>query len=259
MRLMKNMIVTELIAISNHYQKTKSYYVPEGHTHTLTFRTAGKKTILPEGGERAMVSGPGGITYLPSRVAYRAEVPEGGHMYSVHFHLYQEPEENKEALVFQPVSPVEYENLFRQLCENYRVNGENDYKCRALLYEILDKLFRELNHERTHAIPKRIRTAIEEINRNYADPELSVGALAVQADVSDVYFRREFARCVGILPGEYMAKVRMEHAKALLGTGLYPVAEVAIRCGFESISYFSQCFKRHFGFPPSKYMQMLRE
>ena len=251
MYLEENMVITKLVASNGDYQKSKAIRVAAGHVHTLTFRTAGEKEILPDGSSRVLVSGAESITYIPKGVGYSVAEHGEGNMYAVHFFLSQEPE-NAEAMVIRPASPVEMENLFRNLCEVYRAENGSNYRCFSLLYEILAKLQEEQRRNEAHAIPKRIRRALEEINRHYDDPELSVENLARQAGVSAVYFRREFASCIGMSPIEYLTKVRMENAKALLGTALYSVTEVAIRCGFESISYFSQCFKKQFGVSPSQ-------
>lgn len=98
-----------------------------------------------------------------------------------------------------------------------------------------------------------MREARERIDRGYADSMLGVQQLAAQAGVSEVYFRREFKECFGMSPRAYIRKIRMENAKLLLETGYYPVGEVALRCGFDSISYFSSEFHKVIGRTPSAY------
>jgi two-component system response regulator YesN len=48
--------------------------------------------------------------------------------------------------------------------------------------------------------------------------------------------------------------VRIENAKAYLRTGLFSVTEVATKCGFDSISYFSCEFHRIVGMTPREYV-----
>ena len=81
---------------------------------------------------------------------------------------------------------------------------------------------------------------------------LSVSYLARKAGVSEVYFRREFGKCTGLSPIKYIKKVRLENTRALLSTAVYSVGEVATRCGFDSISYFSEEYKRAYGVSPSR-------
>ena len=91
------------------------------------------------------------------------------------------------------------------------------------------------------------------IDQHLCDTVLRVSDLAEMFGTSEVYFRREFKRYYGLTPIEYIKKRRLETACQLLSTNLYPVAEVAIRSGFDSISYFSSEFRRHFGCSPREY------
>ena len=253
MEFSQNMNISRLIAHGYDYKKSKSVHIGGKRVHTLTFRMRGTKLITPEGTSKQLISEPGSITYIPSGVAYTEEALHDGLAYSVHFELNGECESS--AFVYKPASGIEYENLFRILCESYRAEYARDYRCLSLLYAILAQLTLDLSRNERHAVPKRIRRAVDVINHRYTDPELSVTALALDAGVSDVYFRREFRACVGMSPIEYITKVRLENAKALLDTGVYPVSEVATRCGFDSISYFSQRFKKAFEMSPSEYMK----
>lgn len=253
MNFSPNMNVSRLIAHAYEYKKTKAIHVGKKHVHTLTLRLNGTKLITPDGSQKALISEPGSITYIPSGIGYTESAVTNGFAYSVHFEISGDCD--GAAFVYKPTSSIEYENLFRVLCESYRAEYERDYRCLSLLYAIFGQLSLDLSRSERHAVPKRIRRAVDAINHHYTDPELSVADLANDANVSDVYFRREFRACIGMSPIEYITKVRLENAKALLDTGVYPVSEVAIRCGFDSISYFSQRFKKAFGMSPSEYMK----
>ena len=62
-------------------------------------------------------------------------------------------------------------------------------------------------------------------------------------------FRREF----GMSVGQYIMKERMKKARHLLSSSTYPVYEIAQRCGFENVYYFSNAFKKHNGVSPINY------
>ncbi len=253
MNFSRDMNVSRLVAHAYEYKKTKAVHVSKEHVHTLTLRVFGTKVITPEGAPKPLVSDAGSITYIPSGVAYSEAAHDDGLAYSIHFELYEDCDCS--AFVYKPASSIEYANLFRVLCEGYRAGYERDYRCLSLFYAILAQLSSDLSRTERHAVPKRIRHAINVINRLYSEPDLAVSELAAEANVSDVYFRREFRACVGMSPIEYITKVRLENAKALLDTGVYQVSEVATRCGFDSISYFSQRFKKAYGLSPSEYMK----
>ena len=65
---------------------------------------------------------------------------------------------------------------------------------------------------------------------------------------------RECLRCfrmsVKQSPMEYLVAYRLRMAKKLLETTDMPVTEVALRCGFNSPSYFTKQFRENFGFTP---------
>ena len=62
-------------------------------------------------------------------------------------------------------------------------------------------------------------------------------------------FRREFNMSVG----QYVMCERMKKARHLLSSSTYPVCEIAQRCGFENVYYFSNAFKKHNGVSPTDY------
>jgi transcriptional regulator GlxA family with amidase domain len=58
---------------------------------------------------------------------------------------------------------------------------------------------------------------------------------------------------LGQSPHDYLLTRRISAAKGLLiGTDL-PLSEVAIRCGFNSQAYFSDCFRRKTGQTPGSF------
>jgi len=248
--LSDGMIVSSLIATKQSYSNSKALHIPAAHSHTLTFRISGSKTILPEGSKKTLVSVPGSITYIPRGTAYDESCAEGCAMYSVHFELCGECE--VKPFVFVPKAPIEYKNMFSDICDSFCIGNGSEYRCMSLIYGIFDTIRRESGESEHHAVPRRIRDAIDEINRSYNAPMLSVSYLAKRAGISEVYFRREFRLCTGLSPIQYIKKIRLENARALLSTAVYSVGEVATRCGFDSISYFSEEYKRAYGIPPSR-------
>jgi AraC-like DNA-binding protein len=124
----------------------------------------------------------------------------------------------------------------------------------------LSQLFALIQHEQSHeqrdAIPERMRAARRQIDRAFGDTNFTIGHLAEQAGVSETYFRREFRECFGTSPSTYLKTIRIENARLLLSTGYYTVSEVAARCGFQSLSYFSYEFHRLTGQTPTEAMRL---
>ena len=74
-------------------------------------------------------------------------------------------------------------------------------------------------------------------------------AVNTNASTLNFKFRRETGRSIG----QYITDVRMKRARHLLIGSTYPLAEIAVRCGFDNGYYFSNAFKKYYGVSPSAY------
>jgi AraC family transcriptional regulator len=102
----------------------------------------------------------------------------------------------------------------------------------------------------------RLRTVLDRIDRGPSE-DLSSGALARHAGVSEAYFRRLFAEALGSSPGRYVRRRRLERARELLAETDLPIAEVATECGFSSQSHLTTCFRERHGITPARYRKSL--
>ena len=78
-----------------------------------------------------------------------------------------------------------------------------------------------------------------------------IGRLAEDVGLHPVYLGRLFKQQTGVSYKTFLNTVRVNNAEAMLTAGGFTVGEVAERCGFRDISYFSNVFKAHKGYPPS--------
>jgi AraC-like DNA-binding protein len=69
---------------------------------------------------------------------------------------------------------------------------------------------------------------------------------------SSITFSREFGRYVGQPFSDFILSQRLEKARLLLDSDL-SVKQVAEACGFSSVVYFQQIFKRRTGMPPGQF------
>nr|WP_256489807.1 response regulator [Pleionea sp. CnH1-48] len=103
--------------------------------------------------------------------------------------------------------------------------------------------------EAEQAFVLRIKAIVSE---NYQDTEFSPKSLYLAAAMSERQMQRKMKAVLGLTPVEFIRIYRLEKARELLVTKL-PIADVAEQVGFASPTYFSQCFKAHFGVSPSAY------
>ncbi|RDD61022.1 GlxA family transcriptional regulator [Ferruginivarius sediminum] len=96
-----------------------------------------------------------------------------------------------------------------------------------------------------------LASALEMIESELDEP-ISSGELAARVGISPRQLERLFSRYVGCSPLRYHRERRLEKARTLLTQTSLPVTEVAVACGFTSVSHFTRCYKRVFGEIPSK-------
>ena len=91
------------------------------------------------------------------------------------------------------------------------------------------------------------RRALDALDQNYMDADLSLVSLSEMLDVSPNYL----SACIKKYAGETFMNLlickRMEAARELLGTSNLKIQEIARRCGYTDQHYFSYCFKKYCG------------
>ncbi|MCR5217815.1 helix-turn-helix transcriptional regulator [Treponema sp.] len=89
------------------------------------------------------------------------------------------------------------------------------------------------------------------INKNYSK-KLTRKNLADQVGVTDDYLSRVFNQEMGIPLWSYLNLLRLNAARELLEQTGISVKQVSSQCGFESSSYFTNCFTKKYGMSPSQ-------
>ncbi len=95
----------------------------------------------------------------------------------------------------------------------------------------------------------RVNDALESI---YMEPTTSVAFIASKINMSERQFSRKLKNVIDLTPTEYLRRFRLEKSKPLLKEGK-SASYAAYEVGFSSHSYFGQCFKAQYGYPPSEY------
>jgi len=100
----------------------------------------------------------------------------------------------------------------------------------------------------------RMRRVLDYIEE-HLDGNLSLEAMASEADISPVYLARAFKAAIGQSPHRYVLSRRVDRAKELLRNTDLPVVDVALSSGFSSQSHLSYWFQRYLGVTPAAYRQ----
>ena len=88
------------------------------------------------------------------------------------------------------------------------------------------------------------------------DEPIRLKDMAAAACLSPFHFHRVFRRAFGETPHRYLTRHRLERAAQLLGRAELSVTEICLATGFESLTSFSDLFRRHYGLPPSKFSKI---
>ncbi len=98
-----------------------------------------------------------------------------------------------------------------------------------------------------------INRAIEYINDNYADSDLTMIAVANQVSVNYTWFSEKFKEQMGINFNEYLKKLRISKAQKLMASGSYKIYEVAEKTGYGTTKNFIKAFRDISGMNPSEW------
>lgn len=97
-----------------------------------------------------------------------------------------------------------------------------------------------------------VAQAVSCIQAEYAQ-ELTVEQIAARLGLDRSYFSDIFRDKMGIPPGKYLIRLRMEKAAELMTVHGYTPTLAAQSCGYPDFSQFSKRFKAHFGISPREY------
>lgn len=98
---------------------------------------------------------------------------------------------------------------------------------------------------------KRVQAVIME---NMTDEQFGVKELAEALQLSNSYLTQKLKKETDMSASVYIRNLRLEQAAEMLKNNQGNVSEVAYSVGFNSLSYFSRCFKKHFNSTPSEYL-----
>ncbi|NID12090.1 two-component regulator propeller domain-containing protein [Fibrivirga algicola] len=93
------------------------------------------------------------------------------------------------------------------------------------------------------------------INKNIANPELSVEMIASEIGISRVHLHRKLKELTNSTTRDLIRTIRLKQAATLLATKGLTVSEVAFATGFANVNNFSVSFKELHGVSPARYAE----
>jgi transcriptional regulator GlxA family with amidase domain len=101
-----------------------------------------------------------------------------------------------------------------------------------------------------------VRQAVGYITAHLATT-LGTATLAKHCGVSGRQLHRLFVEHLGMPPGQFVRRTRLDTAARLLATTNHPIGMIARWCGFTSLETLRQAFVAQYGVPPSQYRAVL--
>ena len=100
---------------------------------------------------------------------------------------------------------------------------------------------------------KKFLRSIQEYVHSNVHRNITVDELAEVVCLSSSSLYKKMKEYSGLSPMEYVMKVRLHKAVELLKDDSMSVQEVAMAVGFNTHSFFSECFKREFNMTPRQW------
>jgi len=98
----------------------------------------------------------------------------------------------------------------------------------------------------------------EIIAQNIGGEEITVDDLAAQMGMSRVKLYRKIKKLTDMSISEFVVSVKLRRSLDLLTNSGKTISEVAFEVGFNSLSYYTRCFRNQFKMSPSEYIEQKR-
>ena len=133
------------------------------------------------------------------------------------------------------------------------VVGAGQGELRRFLTALLEAAFDFREQRKRDKYGDLIQRARGYIDGNFADPEISLNAVAREVSVSPSHFSTIFSQEAGRTFIEYLTEARIRRAQELLKTSSLRSSEIAYRVGYKDPHYFSYIFKANTGCTPTEF------
>lgn len=101
--------------------------------------------------------------------------------------------------------------------------------------------------------------AKEYIEHHYADPDISLRAVADQVGHSPCHFSTLFGEETGRTFKEYLTELRIKRAKELMRTTTLRSSEISDQVGYNDPHYFSLVFRKNTGLSPKEFRMQVQQ
>ncbi len=140
------------------------------------------------------------------------------------------------------------------------IGGENIAIKKGVLYTLCGMFYENVDfsektpHEKDRTLLQKIFGFVE----NNMDTPCAIVDLAKDVGRAPAYLSRLFSSAVGMTYGDYVRKVKVNRACSYLANTDDGVLNIALRCGYNSLTSFNRAFKSVTGENPTEYRRKSR-
>ena len=164
------------------------------------------------------------------------------------------------------VSPLDANLLDATLRLVRLIDTANEYRVLAplVIREIVYRLLTGAQGNRMRHLATfgghahRMVRAVERLRENFDKP-LRIEDIARELSMSISGFHAHFKAVTAMSPLQFQKQLRLQEARRLMLSENLDAAEAGYRVGYDDASHFSREYKRHFGKPPVRDVERLRE
>ena len=164
---------------------------------------------------------------------------------------------NKDALLLKHDEHPQMANLILAIMDEHRVRANLfQESVGGMLQSLLVCKARlsgdDLSDADTGKDISSIAAGIDYVDKNFGD-KITVSMLADACHMSETHFRRMFLQYMNISPLTYINRIRIEAACRLLHSTNESIGDIAVKCGFITITALNRNFKEKVGMTPSQW------
>lgn len=125
----------------------------------------------------------------------------------------------------------------------------------SILYQLCSKCYSPDWIPSSHRISKK---SVEYVNSHYME-EISIKDIASYVGLQDNYFCRYFKNETGFTFHQYLSRIRLDAALALLSTGEHSALDCALACGFSSEKLLINWCHKIYHCTPLQYVSYIKQ
>ena len=142
-------------------------------------------------------------------------------------------------------SLLESDNEFYSRYKNHLIND--------ILLQIISEKSPEKQKDDFIIANDSILSAAHKYISTHISEKISIFDICKASGTNSSTLNHRFRRKIGLSAGMFITSERMKKARQLLRGTSYGIRDIALKCGFDDVYYFSNAFKKHHGISPSSF------